>query len=106
MKKLSIAVLVVVLMITIIVTPFARPVVQCPSCSGEYYSSTPAGDWQVSSIGTCTPHWEKDHWDGHYTEQRKIVVSCSNGSHTYMETRQRTKCDVNLSLWGWSAILH
>lgn len=107
MKKIIALLVAAILIIALASVAFARPVAKCPECNGEFRSTKVIEDWKTTSIGTCTIHWEKDHWDGHYTQTRKVANVCSNGTHAaHTETRQRTTCNVNPATWGWAAILH
>ena len=106
MKKVAVMMLVIVLMITVFVTAFARQVNKCPICDGEYYSTRVIKDWHEVR-GRVTAHFYREaafHWDGPYWQERTVAIVCSNGTHANQIEKKdcRAKCDVDPVLWGWT----
>ena len=104
MKKIAILMLALVLMITIFVTAYARPVAMCPECNGEYRSTKVIKDWHTVR-GACTLHNDNGnlHWDGPYWQEREVATVCSNGTHkSHLEKKGHGRvCPVeNVALWG------
>ncbi len=100
MKKVSIGVLVLVLMMTLIVTAFARPT--CPVCNNGGLISTSYSAWKDVRGGAYI-HWAADHWDGPYWKERTVTVKCTKGTHTYTETKDRGVAhNINVALWGYT----
>ena len=105
MKKIALLTLAIVLLITIFVTAYARPVVKCPECDGEFRFIKVIKDWQTVRSG-LQPHTVNGdfHYDGSSWQERTVACVCSNGTHaSHIEKKNFvTECPVkNVGLWGW-----
>ena len=94
MKKTVALLLMTILMISLIVPAFAKPVAKCPECNGEYYGHT-YEDW----------HWVDDKSNFITTDrgveiwryrQLTDIIHCSEGGHNHSQTK-----DGHYRVYSW-----